>query len=127
MLLGSWDFNDANVVASADSNYKLTRGYLYSLGGSYKATLQLEWKNIGRFYNYAAAYLFRSWPNTEPHYGTNGYDFVFLNNLGLEVNLPLDFAVGLRLNSYAKIAAYERVEPMSRSMHAIGAYVRYTL
>ena len=127
VLLGSSDFNYDNVLASADSNYKVTRNYQYSLGGSYKATLQLEWKNIGRFYNYAAAYLFRSWPNTEPHYGTNGYDFVFLNNLGLEVNLPLDFAVGLRLNSYAKIAAYERVEPMSRSMHAIGAYVRYTL
>ena len=34
---------------------------------------------------------------------------------------------GTSYEELKKIAAYERVEPMSRSMHAIGAYVRYTL
>ena len=37
VLLGSSDFNYDNVLASADSNYKVTRNYQYSLGGSYKA------------------------------------------------------------------------------------------
>lgn len=127
VILGSSDFNYDEVLAAADSNYEFTRNYQYSLGASYKAYLEIEWKNHGKIANQAAAYLFRSWPNTEPHYGTKGYDFVAFNNAFVEAYLPLDFAVGIRLNSYAKIAAYERVEPMSRTMHAIGAYVRYNI
>lgn len=127
ILLGSSDFNYDEVLAKSDSTYQKTRDYQYSLGFNYKASIELTFANRIRFFNYISAFLFRSWPNTEPHYGTNGYDFVIFNNAGLELALPKDFAVGLRLNSYAKIAAYERVEPMSRTMHAVGAYVRYKI
>ena len=64
-------------------------------------------------------------PNTEPHYGTNGYDFVIFNSAGADLYLPLRFSLGFSLNSYAKIAAYERVQPMSRTMHSINLYTRY--
>ncbi|MBP5247891.1 MAG: DUF3943 domain-containing protein [Fibrobacter sp.] len=127
VILGSSDFNYDEVLAAADSNYKSTRNYQYSLGGSYKVYLELEWKNRGKIADQASAYIFRSWPNTEPHYGTKGYDFVAFNNFFIEAYLPLNFAAGIRLNSYAKIAAYERVEPMSRTMHALGVYVRYNI
>lgn len=127
VILGSSDFNYDDVLAASDSNYEFTRNYQYSLGGSYKAYLEIEWKNHGKIADHAAAYLFRSWPNTEPHYGTKGYDFVAFNNFFVEAYLPLNFAAGLRLNSYVKIAAYERVEPMSRTMHAVNVYVRYNI
>ena len=127
IILGSSDFNYDDVLAAADTNYQVTRKYQYSLGLSYKSTIELELKNWGKFYNYIAAYLFRTIPNTEPHYGTNGYDFVIFNNAGIEAYLPADFGLGLRLNSYVKIAAYERVPPMSRTMHAVNLYVRYNI
>ncbi len=127
VLLGSSDFNYDEVLAKADSNYKKTRDYQYSLGFNYKASIKLGFAHRLHFYNNVSAFLFHSWPNTEPHYGTKGYDFVFFNNAGIECALPKDFFVGLRLNTYAKIAAYERVEPMSRTMHAIGAYLRYQI
>jgi len=127
IILGSSDFNYDEVLALIDSSYKKTRDYQYSLGFSYKASAEIEWKKRGKIANYFSAYLFRSWPNTEPHYGTKGYDFVLFNNAVIEAYLPYRFAVGLRLNSYAKIAAYERMEPMSRTMHALGMYVRYNI
>lgn len=127
VLLGSSDFNYDDVLAAADTSYEVTRTYQYSLGLSYKAKLELELKNWARFYNQASTFLFRSIPNTEPHYGTKGYDFVFFNSANIAVFLPLDLEVGVRLNSYLKIAAYERVEPMSRQMHSIGAFISYKI
>lgn len=125
VLLGSSDFNYDDVLAAADSNYEVTRTYQYSLGVSYKAMVELELKNYGRFYNRGSVFLFRSIPNTEPHYGMKGYDFVAFNSASLEAYLPKNIAVGVRLNTYLKIAAYERVQPMSRMMHSIGGYVSY--
>lgn len=127
VILGSSDFNYDEVLAKADSSYEKTRDYQYSLGLSYKASVQLSFAERIFLYNYASAFLFHSWPNTEPHYGTKGYDFVFFNHLGVEVALPKDFSIGVDLNSYAKIAAYERVEPMSRTMHSVGTYLRYKI
>lgn len=127
ILLGSSDFNYDEVLAAADSNYKATRDYQYSLGVSYKAMLEMELKQWGRFYNKASVFLFRSIPNTEPHYGMKGYDFVAFNSANLEAYLPLDISLGVRLNSYLKIAAYERVQPMSRLMHSIGSYLSYRI
>lgn len=127
VLLGSSDFNYDDVLAAADSNYEVTRTYQYSLGVSYKAILELELKRWGRFYNKASVFLFRSIPNTEPHYGMKGYDFVAFNSANVEAYLPLDLSFGVRLNTYLKIAAYERVQPMSRMMHSIGAFVNYKI
>lgn len=125
VMLGSSDFNYGDVLALTDSTYEETRDYQYSLGLSYKSSIEIELKKWGKLYNSVAAYLFHTMPNTEPHYGTNGYDFVIFNSAGADLYLPLRFSLGLSLNSYAKIAAYERVQPMSRTMHSINLYTRY--
>lgn len=127
VILGSSNFNYDDILAAADSNYKATRDYQYSLGVSYKAMLELELKRWGRLYNKASVFLFRSIPNTEPHYGMKGYDFVAFNSANVEAYLPLDISLGIQLNSYLKIAAYERVQPMSQMMHSIGTYLSYRI
>lgn len=127
VLLGSSDFNYDDVLAKKDADYEVTRTYQFSTGVSYKMTYELELANWGLFKNSTAAYLFKTMPHSEPHYGMKGYDLVAFNSANLEFYIPWNCRIGARLESYLKVAAYEEVEPMSRRMHSISLYLRYIL
>ncbi len=129
VILGSSDFNYDDILAAKDSAYEQTRTYQLSTGVNQKMTLELEYKNIGQFKNTTSVYLFKTMPGSEPHYGARGYDMVGFNSANLEGFLPWGYTLGIRFESYLKVAAYdgEDFEPMSRLMHSVGLYVKYIL
>ena len=129
VLLGASDFNYEDILAEKDSSYEATRTYQLSTGMNYRLTTELLYKNIGCFKNTASGYLFKTMPKSEPHYGARGYDIVAFNSANLEGFLPWGINVGVRLETYLKVAAYtgEDFDPMYRLMHSIGGYVRYNL
>lgn len=129
VVLGSSDFNYDDILAKRIENYKITRAYQLSYGFNYKFNIEVEWLGKGAFKNKVNFYLLKTMPRSEPHYGANGFDIVGNNSATLEAYLPWQFGIGVRFDSYIKVAAYngEDFSPMSRIIHSIGGYLRYTL
>ncbi len=129
VILGSSDFNYDDILAMRNENYKITRTYQLSYGLDYKFDLEVEWLGRGIFKNKVNVYLFKTMPQSEPHYGASGFDIVGNNTAMLEAYLPWQFSIGVRLDSYIKVAAYSGKDfsPMSRIIHSIGGYLQYSL
>lgn len=126
IFLGSADFNYDELLEEIIPNYENTRGYQYNYGARYFSSIGFSFfkKFIvnDRFY----INLMKTMPNSEPHYGAHGYDVIGTNELFAEYKFTDKIAIGLRLDSYFKVAAYtgEYFEPMSRTFHSVGLYNR---
>ena len=126
IFLGSADFNYDELLEEIIPNYEVTREYQYNYGARYFTSIHFKFFekiNVNDRFNIN---LMKTMPNSEPHYGAHGYDIIGTNELFAEYLFTKNVALGIRLDSYFKIAAYtgEYFEPMSRTFHSVGFYNR---
>ncbi|MCL2101902.1 MAG: DUF3943 domain-containing protein [Fibromonadales bacterium] len=126
VVLGATDFRYDEIFADEHEIGK--RGYNYNYGFHYKFNTEIEWLGRGIFRNNTGAYMFRTMPSSEPHYGTNGLDIILNNSAILEVYLPWKFKIGTRFDSYLKVATYDNKDfsLMSRMIFSHTAYLAYS-
>ena len=127
--IGSADFNYDEIVRpnSVSRNDEIARSYQYNFGAKFYTSVLLEFFERYRIINAFDIHVMKTMPNSEPHYGARGYDVVGFNQAYLEAQLTENMCLGVRLDSYFKVAAYmgDDFEPMSRIMHTIGFYNRF--
>jgi hypothetical protein len=126
IFLGSADFNYDELLEEIIPDYEVTREYQYNYGARYFTSIHFKFFekiNVNDRFNIN---LMKTMPNSEPHYGAHGYDIIGTNELFAEYLFTKNVALGIRLDSYFKIAAYtgEYFEPMSRTFHSVGFYNR---
>ncbi len=126
IFLGSADFNYDELLQEIIPDYEVTRDYQYNYGAKYMTSLGLKIFERYTLQDRFDINVMKTMPNSEPHYGANGFDVIGVNQFVAEGQITKHLAIGLRLDSYFKIAAYtgEYFEPMSRTIHTVGAYTR---
>lgn len=126
IFLGSADFNYDELLEEIIPNYEITREYQYNYGARYFTSIHFNFFNRIHVFDRFNINLMKTMPNSEPHYGAHGYDIIGTNELLAEYLVLKNVALGIRLDSYFKIAAYtgEYFEPMSRTFHSVGLYNR---
>ena len=88
--------------------------YQYNMGAKYSLYLELLFGNRFRISNRANFDALHTLPNSLPHYGARGWDFLVFNYTKAEYGICSWLDIGSRLDTYIKFASYssEFFEPM---------------
>lgn len=130
VIIGSTDMGYDDLIKEAHPEYTSDKdNYQYNMGAKYSLYLEL-WMG-GRFLlsNRTNLVALHTMPNSIPHYGAYGWDFLIFNYTKAEYDVFKWLAVGAQLDTYVKFAAYstELFEPMSRRMFAYTVYFTFRL
>lgn len=126
LFFGSTDFNYNELLSEMVEDYEPARDYQYNYGVKMLTSFELEIFKRVLFGDNFVAYLMKTMPGTEPHYGAKGYDVVGVNKAMLETAITDRVSLGIRMDSYFKVSAYtgDLFKPMSRTFHSVGIYNR---
>lgn len=128
IVLGTADMGYDDIIKEMHPEYENNmNNYQYNTGAKYSLMLEVQYKQKFRVYNKLVVDAMRTIPNSLPHYGANGWDFLVLNNTFLEYTVNSWLQIGSRLDTYVKMAAYSNglFEPMSRRIFNYGAYCNF--
>lgn len=130
VMLGTTDMGYDDVILRMHPEYESDKdNYQYNMGLKYTLTLDLLVWNRLTFANKTNVDALRTMPNSLPHYGAYGWDFLIFNYTSMEYAVTSWLSFGLRMDAYVKFAAYssEIFEPMSRSMLAGTLYMQFKI
>lgn len=130
IVLGTTDMGYDDILKEKYPDYESDMdNYQYNTGVKYSLYLELGiWRNV-RICNRMNLEALHTMPNSLPHYGAYGWDFLLFNYTWAEIDLTRRISLGTRLDTYMKFAAYqsELFEPMSRRMFAFTLYVNFRI
>lgn len=128
IMLGTTDMGYDDILKEKHPDYESDMdNYQYNTGVKYSLYLELGiWRNV-RICNRMNLEALHTMPNSLPHYGAYGWDFLLFNYTWAEIDLARRISLGSRLDTYMKFAAYhsEYFVPMSRRMFALTLYVNF--
>lgn len=130
IILGTADMGYDDLIKEVHPEYvNNMNNYQYNTGAKYSLLLELKYKNKVNLSNKTVVDAMRTIPNSLPHYGASGWDFLLLNNTLLEYSFKPWLQVGGRLDTYIKFAAYssDLFEPMSHRLFHYGMYCKFSL
>lgn len=130
IILGTADMGYDDLIKEVHPEYESDMdNYQYNTGVKYSLLVEFLYRERLRLYNKVVVDAMRTIPNSLPHYGAEGWDFLLLNNTSLEYKICDWLQVGSRLDTYVKMAAYstEIFEPMSRRIFNYGLYFNFKL
>lgn len=130
IILGSADLGYDDLIKEAHPEYVDDKdNYQYNMGVKYSLYLELWMGNRFTLSNRVNLEALHTMPNSLPHYGAYGWDFLIFNYTKAEYDLTSWLAIGAQLNTYIKFAAYssELFEPMYRRMFGYTIYFAFDL
>ena len=130
IILGTADMGYDDLIQEVHPEYTSDKdNYQYNSGVKYSLLLEILYKKKLRLYNQVTLDAMRTQPNSIPHYGAEGWDFLLLNHSSIEYKIFDWLDVGSRLDTYVKMAAYstEIFEPMSRRIFTYNLYFNFHL
>ncbi|MCF0216300.1 MAG: DUF3943 domain-containing protein [Fibrobacteraceae bacterium] len=128
IILGTSDMGYDDLIQEVHPEYKSDMdNYQYNTGFKYRLLMELFYNKKWTFSNDLTLDALRTLPNSLPHYGAEGWDFLLFNHTKLEYALFPWLSIGERLDTYMKFAAYstELFEPMSRRIFTFTLYANF--
>lgn len=130
IILGTTDMGYDDLIREVHPDYEPDMdNYQYNMGAKYSLYLELLFGNRFRISNRANFDALHTLPNSLPHYGARGWDFLVFNYTKAEYGICSWLDIGSRLDTYIKFASYssEFFEPMWRTVFAYTVYFSFKL
>lgn len=129
-ILGTTDMGYDDIIKEVHPEYESDKdNYQYNMGVKYCLNMELWLANRFTISNRLNLQALHTMPNSIPHYGAYGWDFLIFNYTDMVYDFNNWIGLGTRLETYVKLAAYstELFEPMSRRMFTFTLYLTFKL
>lgn len=130
IMLGSTDMGYDDLIKEVHPEYNPDKdSYQYNMGVKYSLYLEIWTGNRFTLSNRINIEALHTMPNSIPHYGAYGWDFLLFNYTKAEYQIFNWLSVGAQLNTYLKFAAYtsELFDPMYRRMFSYTVYFAFNI